>query len=63
MGLSGSSDSKEPACNEGDPGSKPESGRYPGEENGYSPQYSYLENSIERGAWWTIAHRVTKNWT
>ena len=25
--------------------------------------YSCLENSMDRGAWQTIAHRVTKNWT
>ena len=60
MGLSGSSDSKESACNAGDPGSKPESGRSPGEENGYPLQYCCLENSIDREAWWTTACGVTK---
>ena len=33
------------ACNVGDPGSKPASGRPPGEVNGNPPQYSCLENS------------------
>ena len=36
----GGSDSKESACNAGDPGSIPESGRYPGEGRGYPLQYS-----------------------
>ena len=26
-------------------------------------QYSYLENPIDRGAWWAIVHGVIKNWT
>ena len=29
----------------------PGSGRSPGEENGYTLQYSCLENSMDRGAW------------
>ena len=32
-------------------GSIPGSGRSPGEGNGYPHQYSFLENSIDRGAW------------
>ena len=47
-GFSG--DSKEPACNAGDLGSVPGSGRLPGEGNGYPLQYSCLENSMDRGA-------------
>ena len=39
-----SSADKESACNEGDPGSIPGSGRSPGEGNGNPPQYSCLEN-------------------
>ena len=35
---------KESACNEGDPGSIPGSGRSPGEGNGYPLQYPCLEN-------------------
>ena len=34
-----------------------------GEGNGYSLQYSYLENSMDRGAWQAIAHEVTKSQT
>ena len=54
---------KSPACNEGDPGSIPGSGRSPGEENGNPLQYSCLENSMDRRAWWAIAHGVTKSRT
>ena len=35
MGFSGGSDSKESACNVGDPGSIPGLGKFPGEGNGY----------------------------
>ena len=42
------SDGKESACNEGDPGSNPGSGRSPGEGNGNPLQYSCLENSMDR---------------
>ena len=31
--------------------------------NSNSLQYSCLENSMDRGAWWTMLHRVTKSWT
>ena len=41
---------KESACNAGDRGSVPGSGRSPGEGNGYPLQYSCLENSLDRGA-------------
>ena len=44
------SDGKEFACNVGDPGSMPGSGRSSGERNGYPLQLSCLENSIDRGA-------------
>ena len=43
----GGSDSKESACNAGDLGSIPGSGRSPGEGNGYPLQYSCLENSMD----------------
>ena len=47
----GGLDSKESTCNSGDWGSIPGEGRPPGEGNGYSLQYSCLENSMDRGAW------------
>ena len=39
------------ACNAGDLGLIPGLGRSPGEGNGYLTQYSCLENSMDRGAW------------
>ena len=49
--LVGGSDGKALACNAGDPGSIPGSGRSPGEGNGNPFQYSCLENSMDGGAW------------
>ena len=48
-GFPSGSDSKEPACNAGDPGSGSvlELGRSPGKGNGYPLQYLCLENSME----------------
>ena len=43
---------KESACNVGDPGLIPGSERSPGERNSNPFQYSCLELSIDRGAWW-----------
>ena len=54
---------KKSACNAGDLGSIPESGRFPGEENGYPLQYACLENSMNRGTWQAIVHGVTKSQT
>ena len=39
------------ACNAGDPGSIPGSGRSPGEGNGNPFQYSCLENPMDGEAW------------
>ena len=49
---------KASACNAGDLGSTPGSGRYPGEGKGYPLQYSCLENSMVRGSWQARVHRV-----
>ena len=46
VGFPDSSVGKE-SCNAGDPGSIPESGRSPGEGQGYPLQYSGLENSMD----------------
>ena len=35
-------------------------GRSAGEGNGYPLQYSCLENSMGRGAWWAAVHGVAK---
>ena len=56
------SDGKESACNAGDPSLIPGMGRSPGEGNGHPLQYSYLENSMDRGAWWATIHGVAKSW-
>ena len=60
--LNGSA-GKESACNAGDAGLIPGSGRSPGEGCGNPFQYSCLENSMDRGHWWAIVHMVTKSWT
>ena len=51
------------ACNAGELGSVPGLGRSPGEGNGNPLQYSCLENSMDRGAWWATVHGVAKSWT
>ena len=63
MGFPGGSDGKESACNAGDPGSIPGSGRSPGEGNGSPLQCSCLENTVHRGAWWATVLGVAKNQT
>ena len=102
-GSPGDSDSEESACNVGDLGSVPGSGRSPGEGIGYPLQcswaslvaqlvknpsamwetwvqslgwedplekgkathsnYSCLESSVDRGAWWATVHKVAKSRT
>ena len=52
---------KEPAFNVGDQGSIPGLGRSPGGGRGNPLQYSCLENSMDRGAWWATVHRVAKS--
>ena len=51
LGFPCGSDGKESACDAGDLGLIPGLGKFPGEWNGYSRQYSCLENSMDRGAW------------
>ena len=50
LGVLGGSDSKESACNAGDLGSIPGSGRSPGKGHGNPLQCSCLENPMDRGA-------------
>ena len=45
----GGSDGKASACNAGDPGPIPGSGRSPGEGNGNPLQHSCLENRMDGG--------------
>ena len=49
-GFPGGSDGEESTCNAGDLGSIRESGRSPGEGNGYRLQYSCLGNPMDKGA-------------
>ena len=63
VGFPGGSDGKESACNEGDMGSIPGSGRSPGAGNDNPLLYSYLENAMDRGAWWVMVYGVPKSLT
>ena len=55
-GFPGGAEVKESACNVGDLGLIPGSGRSPGEGNGNPLQYSCLENPMDGGAWWATVH-------
>ena len=55
---------KTPPTNAGDvreAGSTPGPRRSPGGEHSNSFQYSCLENSMDRGAWWATVHGVAKS--
>ena len=62
-GFPGSSEVKASACNAGDPGSIPGSGRSSGEGNGNPLQYCCLGNPMDREAWWLTVHGVAKSQT
>ena len=53
---------KNPPANAGDAGSVLGWGRSPGVENGNPLQYSYLETSVDRGAWQATVHGIPKSW-
>ena len=36
-------------------------GRFPGEGNGDPLQYSRLENSMDRGAWWATVDQLARS--
>ena len=59
-GLPGGSVVKNPPANVGDMSSIPVFGRSLGEGNGNPLQYSYLENPMDRGAWWNAVPGVAK---
>ena len=61
MGFPSSSYGKEPTCNVGGLGLIPGLGRSPGEGNGNPLQYSCLENSMDRRAWWATVPAFTKS--
>ena len=59
--IYGGSDGKDSACNAGDLGLIPGSGRSPGEGKGYTLQYYCLENPMDREAWQAgSVHGVTE---
>ena len=60
MGFPSGSVVKNLPANAGDLDSIPGSGRSPGEGNGNPLQYSFLRNSMDRGAWRATVHGVTK---
>ena len=57
----GGSEVKASACNAGDMGLIPGSGRSPGEGNGNPLQYSCLENPMDEGAWQATVHGVAES--
>ena len=61
-GFPGGSVVKKLPANAGNIGPIPGSGRSPGEGNDSPLQYSCLENSMDRGAWWATVHGVAKSW-
>ena len=61
MGYSGGSETKASDRNVGDLGLIPGSGRSTGEGNGNPLHYSWLENPMDRGAWWATVHGVAKS--
>ena len=63
IGLPCSSNGKESACHAGDQGSIPGLGSSSGEGNGNPLQYSCLENSMDREAWWATVRGVAKSRT
>ena len=63
LSVTGGSDGKESTCNTGEPGLIPGSGRSPGEGNSNTLQYSCLEITMDRGAWWAIVLGVAKSQT
>ena len=65
-GFPSGSEVKESACDVGDTGdvnSIPGSRRYLGGGNGNKPQYSCLENPMDRGAWQAKFYGVSESWT
>ena len=60
-GFPGGSVVKNPPASAGDAGSIPAEGISPGEGNGNPLQYSYLGNSMDRGAWWAAVYGVAKS--
>ena len=63
MGFPGGSLENNSLASTGDAHLNPGSGKSLGKGNGYPFQYSCLENSMDRQAWWTTVHGVAKSWS
>ena len=63
LGFPGGSVVKNLPDNAGDMDLIPGLERSPGEGNGYPLQYSCLESTTDRGAWWATVHGVAKSQT
>ena len=64
MGFPGATGGKEPIANAGDirdMSLTPRLRRSPGGGHGSPFQYSWLQNPMDRGAWWATVHRVAKS--
>ena len=66
MGFPGGARGKEPACQcrrRKKCGFNPRSEGFPGGGHRNPLLYSYLQNPLDRGAWWATVHGVPKSWT
>ena len=61
MGFPGGASGKESTSNVGDLGSIAGSGRSPEGGHGNQLQYSFLENLMDRGAWWATVQGRKKS--
>ena len=59
----GGSEGKVSACNVGDLGLIPGSGRFPREGHGTPLQSSCLKNPMDGGGWWATVHGIAKTGT
>ena len=60
-GFPNSSVGKESACDARDAGLIPGSRRSPGKGTGNPLEYSFLENPMDRGAWWATVRGIAKS--
>ena len=66
QGFPGGAVVKNPPANAGDirnVGFTPGLRRSAGGEHGNPLQYSWFENSMDRGVWWATVHGIAKSWT
>ena len=63
LGFPGGTVVKNPPANARDMALIPELERSPVVGNDNLRQYSWLENSMDRGPWWATVHGVAKSWT